>query len=45
MPARDFNIAYAERVYGLAIGIMHYIKEKSVNMYHRVMHKVYGNVW
>ncbi|PSR72541.1 hypothetical protein PHLCEN_2v11589 [Hermanssonia centrifuga] len=45
MPARDFNIAYAKRVYGLAIGIMHYIKEKSVNMYHRVMHKVYGNVW
>ncbi|THG94847.1 hypothetical protein EW026_g6703 [Hermanssonia centrifuga] len=44
MPAREFNIAYAERVYRLAIDIMHYIKDKSINMYHRVMHKVYGNV-
>ncbi|PSR90905.1 hypothetical protein PHLCEN_2v4798, partial [Hermanssonia centrifuga] len=41
MPAREFNIAYAERVYGLAISIMHHIKDKSINMYHRVMHKVY----
>ena len=45
MTPRVFNISLAEQYYDDVIAEMHLMKTKSVNMYHRVMHQVFKNVW